>query len=112
MAKVPVVVRTRIAAGRGYGAQHSFDQVALFHLFPGWRIVAPTTPSDYTGLFNAAMLTRSPTLIVEHQELYNQKSQVPEGPPDHRVRLGTAKVLREQIESSWSRALKKWRLQK
>src|ERR1035441_6027078 len=23
----------RIAAGRGYGAQHSFDQVALFHLF-------------------------------------------------------------------------------
>ena len=92
--EVPVVVRTRIAAGLGYGAQHSFDPVALFHLFPGWRIVAPTTAFDYIGLFNAAMLARSPTLIVEHQEFYNQKFQVPEGPPDHRVRPGTAKVLR------------------
>jgi len=92
--EVPVVVRTRIAAGLGYGAQHSLDPVALFHLFPGWRIVAPTTAFDYIGLFNAAMLARSPTLIVEHQEFYNQKFQVPEGPPDHRVRLGTAKVLR------------------
>jgi 2-oxoisovalerate dehydrogenase E1 component len=112
MAEVPVVVRTRIAAGRGYGAQHSFDQVALFHLFPGWCIVAPTTGFDYTGLLKAAMLSKCSTLIVEHQEFYNRKFQVPEGPPDHRVRLGTAKVLRDQMERSWSRALKNWRLPK
>jgi 2-oxoisovalerate dehydrogenase E1 component len=92
--EVPVVVRTRIAIGVGYGAQHSLDPVALFHLFPGWRIVAPTTAFDYMGLFNAAMLAKSPTLIVEHQELYNQKFQVPDGPPDHRVRPGVAKVVR------------------
>ena len=93
-ATVPVVVRTRIAIGAGYGAQHSLDPVALFHLFPGWRIVAPTTAFDYIGLFNAAMLARSPTLIVEHQEFYSQKFKLPEGAPDHRVRLGRAKVRR------------------
>jgi 2-oxoisovalerate dehydrogenase E1 component len=91
---VPVVVRTRIAIGLGYGAQHSLDPVALFHLFPGWRIVAPTTAFDYIGLFNTAMLAKSPTLIVEHQEFYNQKFRVPDGPPDHRVRFGAAKVRR------------------
>src|ERR1035441_1684582 len=86
--------------------------VSPLHVFPGWCIGAPITVFDYTGPFNAAMLTRSPTLIVEIQEFYNQNFQVPEGPPDHRVRRGTAKVLREQIEMSGSRALKKWRLPK
>jgi len=63
---------------------------------------------DHSGVSKATMLTRSPTLIVEHQELYTQKLQVPEGPPGHRVRLGAAKVLRGQGEKSWSRALKQW----
>jgi len=67
---------------------------------------------DYTGVLNAAKLAKSPTPIVEHQELYNQKFQVPEGPPDHRVRLGTATVLLEQIEKSWSGALRRCRLPK
>ena len=51
-------------------------------------------------------------LIVEHQELYTQKFEVPEGPPNNRVALGAAKVLREQGDKSWSRMLKKWRLPK
>jgi len=91
---VPVVVRTRIASGLGYGAQHSLDPVALFHLFPGWRILAPTNAFDYIGLFNAAMRSKSPTLIVEHQEFYSEKCKVPAGPPDHRVQPGVAKVVR------------------
>ncbi len=91
---MPLVVRTRIAIGVGYGAQHSLDPVALFHLFPGWRILAPTTAFDYIGLFNVAMRAKSPTLMVEHHEFYNQKFRVPEGTPDYLVRPGKAKVLR------------------
>ena len=41
--EVPIVVRTQIARGRGYGPQHSCDPAALFALFPGWRIAAPAT---------------------------------------------------------------------
>jgi 2-oxoisovalerate dehydrogenase E1 component len=91
---VPVVVRTRIAIGVGYGAQHSLDPVALFQLFPGWRIFAPTTAYDYIGMFNVAMRAKSPTLMVEHHEFYPLKFNVPEGQPDHLVRPGKARVLR------------------
>ena len=72
---MPLVARTRVAIGLGYGAQHSLDPAALFGLFPGWRVVAPSTPFDYIGLFNAAMDCGSPTLIVEHQALYPRKGQ-------------------------------------
>jgi 2-oxoisovalerate dehydrogenase E1 component len=91
---MPLVVRTRIAAGLGYGAQHSMDPVAMFALFPGWRIFVPTTPFDYIGLFNAAMKLNSPTLIVEHHGFYPEKGAIPEGSPDHLVDPGRAKVLR------------------
>ncbi|MBL7076401.1 MAG: hypothetical protein ISS31_02915 [Kiritimatiellae bacterium] len=92
---VPLVCRTRIAAGLGYGAQHSMDPVALFSLFPGWRIVAPTTSFDYIGLFNAAMKLKSPTLIVEHHGFYGENGMIPEGPTDHVVEIGKAAVRRE-----------------
>jgi len=41
--QVPVIVRTRISRGRGYGPQHSCDPAGLFTSFPGWRVVSPTT---------------------------------------------------------------------
>jgi len=92
---VPLVCRTRIAAGLGYGAQHSMDLVALFAMFPGWRILVPTTPFDYIGLFNAAMKLKSPTLIVEHHGFYNEAGMIPEGAPDHVVEIGKAALRRE-----------------
>jgi 2-oxoisovalerate dehydrogenase E1 component len=92
---MPVVVRTRVAAGLGYGVQHSLDPVALFSLFPGWRIFVPTTPFDYIGLFNAAMHSKSPTLIVEQHEFYAQRGKIPAGPADYLVRPGRAKIVRQ-----------------
>ena len=75
---IPLVVRTRMAIGCGYGGQHSGDPVALFSLFPGWRIVAPTTSYDYIGMFNSAMRCEDPVLIVEDHVLYDRKGLVPE----------------------------------
>ncbi|MCX6983848.1 MAG: hypothetical protein NT118_03710, partial [Lentisphaerae bacterium] len=37
---------------------------------------------------------RSPTLIVEHHGFYAEKGEIPEGPPDHVVEPGRAKILR------------------
>ena len=92
---MPFVCRTRIAAGLGYGAQHSMDPVALFSLFPGWRILVPTTPFDYIGLFNAAMKMKSPTLMVEHHGFYSEKGMIPDGKPDHTIEIGKATLRRE-----------------
>ncbi len=93
--KMPLVIRTRIAIGCGYGGQHSMDPTALFALFPGWQIVAPTTAADYIGLFNSAMHSTDPVLIVEHHELYNKEGAVPAGNLDYFIELGKAKKVRE-----------------
>jgi len=91
---VPLVVRSRCSAGRGYGAQHSSDTVGLFALYPGWRIVAPTTPFDYIGLFNTAMRSLDPVLVLEHHELDPLEGPVPESDLDYLIPFGQAKVRR------------------
>jgi 2-oxoisovalerate dehydrogenase E1 component len=91
---VPLVARTRLATGLGYGAQHSMDPTALFAMFPGWRIFVPTTPFDYIGLFNAAMKSKSPTLLLEHQAFYGTKGMIPADDLDYVVQPGKAKIVR------------------
>ncbi len=90
---LPLVVRSRVSAGTGYGSQHSMDAVGLFALYPGWRIVAPSTPFDYVGLFNAAIRCNDPVLIIEYQNLFGQRGPVPND-LDYVVPLGKAKVVR------------------
>jgi 2-oxoisovalerate dehydrogenase E1 component len=95
----PFLLRTRVASGYGYGGQHSMDPSALFALFSGWRILAPSNAFDYVGLFNTAMRFQDPVLIVEHGLLYAEEAPVPvdaegEYDMDYFVPYGKAKVLR------------------
>lgn len=91
--KFPIVIRTRIALGFGYGGQHSMDPSAVFALFSGWRIIAPSNAFDYVGLFNTAMQFQDPVLIVEHGQIYADEAQVPEDNLDYYVEYGKAKVV-------------------
>ena len=99
--EVPLIVRTQVSRGRGYGPQHSVDPSGLFALFPGWRIVVPSTGADYIGLFNAAMLTRDPVLVVDDNRLMKTTTPLPAAgmdlviPPgsSRLVRAGTARTL-------------------
>ena len=109
---MPLVMRTRIAVGCGYGGQHSMDPTALFALFSGWRIVAPTTPADYIGLFNSAMQCKGPVLIVEHHELYNTTGLVPTENLDYFIEFSKAVKIHEGsdvtvLAYSWSATLVK-----
>jgi 2-oxoisovalerate dehydrogenase E1 component len=90
---MPLVVRTRVAIGCGYGGQHSMDPAGLFALFSGWRMVAPSNAFDYVGLFNSAMRSRDPVLIVEHHSLYGQKFPLPKANLDFFVPFGKARVI-------------------
>jgi len=92
---VPLVVRSRCSAKRGFGAQHSGDTVGLFALYPGWRIVAPTNPFDYIGLFNSAMHCLDPVLVLEHHELDPITGPAPKDDIDYFIPLGKASVPRE-----------------
>ncbi|KXF91616.1 thiamine pyrophosphate-dependent enzyme [Phaeobacter inhibens] len=92
---MPLVLRTKVAMGTGYGSQHSMDPAGIFATAPGWRIVAPSTPYDYVGLMNAALHCEDPVLVLEHVDLYASKGAGPADDLDYMIPLGKAKVVRE-----------------
>lgn len=92
---LPLVLRTRIATGCGYGGQHSMDPIGLYALFPGWRIVAPSNSFDYIGLFNTAMHSLDPVVFLEHHALYSESFPVPSDDLDYCVPFGQASLVRE-----------------
>jgi 2-oxoisovalerate dehydrogenase E1 component len=92
---VPFVLRTKVAAGAGYGSQHSMDPAGLFATAAGWRIVAPSNPFDYVGLMNTALAIEDPVLVLEHVGLYQTTGDVPEDDLDYHLPVGRAKVRRE-----------------
>lgn len=92
---MPLVLRTKVAMGTGYGSQHSMDPAGIFATSPGWRIVAPSTPYDYVGLMNSALRCNDPVLVIEHVDLYNSKGAAPAEDLDYFIPLGKARVVRE-----------------
>jgi 2-oxoisovalerate dehydrogenase E1 component len=91
---MPLVLRTKVAMGTGYGSQHSMDPAGIFATAPGWRIVAPSSPFDYVGLMNSALLCRDPVLVLEHVDLYASKGPVATNDLDYFIPLGKAKIVR------------------
>ncbi|HEY7853743.1 MAG TPA: thiamine pyrophosphate-dependent enzyme [Aquiluna sp.] len=92
---VPLVLRTKVAMGSGYGSQHLMDPAGIFATAPGWRIVAASNPFDYVGLMNAALALEDPVLVIEHVDLYNARGLAPVTDLDYQIELGKAKVVRE-----------------
>jgi 2-oxoisovalerate dehydrogenase E1 component len=92
--KMPLVLRTKCAIGTGYGSQHSMDPAGLYAQWPGWRIVAPSTPFDYVGLMNSALRCEDPVLVIEHVDLYGASGPGPTDDLDYFIPLGKAKVVR------------------
>lgn len=91
---VPFVLRTKVAMGSGYGSQHLMDPAGIFATSPGWRIVAPSTASDYVGLMNAALALQDPVLVIEHIDLYTKMDRIPDGDLDYVIPPGRAVVRR------------------
>lgn len=91
---VPLVLRSKVAMGTGYGSQHSMDPAGIFATAPGWRIVAPSTPFDYVGLMNTALLCQDPVLVIEHVDLYASTGEGPVDDLDYCLPVGRAAVRR------------------
>jgi acetoin:2,6-dichlorophenolindophenol oxidoreductase subunit beta len=68
---VPLVVRTPMGGGRGYGPTHSQSLEKLFLGVPGLRVVSPSLAHDPGALVEHAVLSgTSPTLFIEYKNLY------------------------------------------
>ena len=92
--KIPIVLRSKVAMGTGYGSQHSMDPAGIFATSAGWRIVAPSTPFDYVGLMNTALACDDPVLVLEHVDLYASMGPGLPGDFDHHLPVGKAAVRR------------------
>ncbi len=91
---VPFVLRQKTAIGTGYGSQHSMDPAGILSTAPGLRIVAPTTPFDYVGLMNAALLCKDPVVVIEHVDLYTSMGPGPVDDFDYCLPVGKAAIRR------------------
>ena len=95
---VPLVLRTKVAMGSGYGSQHLMDPAGIFATSPGWRIMAASTPFDYVGLMNAALAVDDPVLMLEHVDLYGAEGEFPVDDLDYQIPFGRAAVRRAGSE--------------
>jgi 2-oxoisovalerate dehydrogenase E1 component len=91
---VPLVLRTKVAMGSGYGSQHLMDPAGIFATSPGWRIMAASTPYDYVGLLNAALAIEDPVLMLEHVDLYTAEGEIPVDDLDYQIPFGRAAIRR------------------
>jgi 2-oxoisovalerate dehydrogenase E1 component len=91
---VPLVLRSKLAAGTGYGSQHSMDPAGVLTTAPGLRVVAPSNPFDYVGLLNTAVALDDPVVVLEHVDLYGTKGIAPVSDFDYRLPVGKAALRR------------------
>src|SRR5690606_30703666 len=77
-ALVPMVVRTTVGGGKGYAGQHSQSLEAMCTMFPGLKVVMPSTAYDAKGLLKTAIRDNDPVIFIEHQLLYTERGVVPE----------------------------------
>jgi 2-oxoisovalerate dehydrogenase E1 component len=87
---VPLVLRSKLAAGTGYGSQHSMDPAGVLTTAPGLRVVAPSNPFDYVGLMNSALDCEDPVVVLEHVDLYAATGTGPVDDLDYRLPVGKA----------------------
>jgi pyruvate/2-oxoglutarate/acetoin dehydrogenase E1 component len=91
-ARVPLVIRTHIGAGRGMAAQHSQSLEMLFVHIPGLVVIMPSTPYDAKGLLKSAIRSDNPVIFYENKLIYGTKGFVPE--EEYTFPIGLADVKR------------------
>lgn len=92
-AKIPLVLRTNIGAGRSAAAQHSQSLHAWFVHAPGLKVVLPSSSYDVKGLLVTAIEDDNPVMFIEHKMLYYTEGEVPE--ELYSIPFGKGEVKRE-----------------
>ena len=115
----PIVVRTPMGGGRGYGPTHSQNLEKHFVGIPGLRVVVLHGRAPIAALYRALRESVDPTLIVENKLLYRERADAalppgyealettepfpttmlrPKNPPDLTVvAFGRMSLLAEQV---------------
>ena len=68
--KIPLVIRTAMGGGRGYGPTHSQSLENFYIGAPGLQIIAPNIVCNIEKLLYESVYLDSPTLFIENKLLY------------------------------------------
>ena len=91
---IPIVFRGPSGSAFQVSSQHSQAIESWYALFPGLKVVMPSTAADAKGLLKSAIRDDDPVIFMEQERMYGQKGEVPED-PDFTIPLGVADVKRE-----------------
>jgi len=92
--KSSIVFRGPNGAAARVAAQHSQDYSSWYSHVPGLIVIAPYDAADAKGLLKAAIRDPNPVVFLEHEMMYGQEFEIPEG-IDWVVPIGKARVRRE-----------------
>ncbi len=77
-ASCPIVMRTPGGTAHQLAAQHSARLARMFMSTSGLRVVTPRGPIDAYGMLKSAVRCNDPVIIIEHEQMYNIKEEVPD----------------------------------
>src|SRR5689334_9572363 len=89
---VPIVFRGSSGMAGCLAATHSHRPEAWYAQVPGLTVMLPATPADAKGMLKSAIRSDDPVVFIEHENLYAEKGEVPEG--EHLVPIGKADIKR------------------
>lgn len=89
---IPIVFRGPTASAGQLGATHSQAFESWFANTPGLKVCVPSTPYDVKGLLKTAIRDDDPVLVMESEQMYGDKGEVPE--EEYLIPLGKANIRR------------------
>jgi len=104
---VPIVFRGSSGMAGCLGATHSHRLEAWYAQVPGLTVILPATAADAKGLLKSAIRSDDPVVFIEHENLYGERDEVPDG--EHLVPIGKADIKRAGSDVTlitYSRSLK------
>jgi pyruvate dehydrogenase E1 component beta subunit len=89
---VPIVFRGSSGMAGCLAATHSHRPEAWYAQIPGLTVLMPATPADAKGMLKSAIRSDDPVVFIEHENLYGERGEVPDG--EHLVPIGKADIKR------------------
>jgi len=89
----PLVVRTTIGTGLGFGSQHSQTLENWVTATPGLKVVTISDGQSAYGLMRSAIRDPDPVIVLEPRVLYAEREEVTTGEQGV-IPIGKARVLR------------------
>lgn len=91
---IPIVFRGPSQSAGNLGATHSQSFENWFANCPGLKVVSISTPKDAKGLLKSAIRDDDPVLVMESEQMYGFKGEVPED-SEFLIPIGKADIKRE-----------------